>query len=53
MTLADEADARNRYAESAKASRKRAVIAMRKAGGRRKAPDWYIRPDGTKPEPRK
>jgi len=51
--IADEADARNRYAASAAASRKRAVQAMKRAGGRTKAPDWYIRADGSKPERRK
>lgn len=39
--IADEADARNRYAASAAASRKRAVQAMKRAGGRTKAPEKY------------
>lgn len=32
---------------------KRQAMARHAAATRRGPPDWYIRPDGTKPEPRK
>lgn len=53
MSRADEADARARREMALKSTRRRAARAMKATLGNRKLPDWYIRPDGTKPETRK
>lgn len=50
MSRADEADIRHRQSMARKSTQRKAVRAMKATFGNRKLPDWYIRPDGTKPE---